>query len=80
MVKMSDFEIKKNEDGNLVGMTKCRICKNTFEFEENKNSEAVAKSISEEFEKTYLNLDMISKCPYCGYRVEHFQTEENSSL
>ncbi|MDR3594151.1 hypothetical protein [Clostridium sp.] len=80
MVKMSDFEIKRNKDGNLVGMTECTICKKMFQFEENKNSEAVVKDLSDEFGKTYVRLDMFSKCPNCGYRIKHFQTEENNLL
>lgn len=81
-MRLSEYLIKRNSEGNLFGITKCQVCQKEFEFEENKNSEAVVDRISIEpdlhFKSIeYIGLDMISKCTNCGYRIKHYQTEIN---
>ncbi|GEM_PF-2061438 len=78
------YAIKRNEKGNLCGRTQCIICKKEFEFEENKNSDAVAiecEYIPENrINRLFVRLNVTSKCPNCGYKTTHFQIEENETL
>lgn len=70
--------LSRNKDGNLEGIVKCKICNKSFEFEENKNSEAIAVSISETVgfdPRSYIDLEIVSKCTHCGYKIKHTGTE-----
>lgn len=76
--------ITRNEKGNLYGTTTCNVCNKQFEFEENVNSDVVA--IGGEYipinnvNKLFVQLNITSKCPFCGYKVVHYNTEKNETI
>lgn len=79
-----EVSICRNDKGNLHGKTNCIICHKEFEFEENKNSDVVAFGceyvpVNHE-NKLFVRLNVTSKCPNCGYKTIHYQTEQNDGL
>lgn len=77
---MVKYEIKRNNKNNLHGDIRCPICNKVFEFEENRNSNAVATDIQIEDNNTYVRLNMTSKCSHCRYIIQHYQVEKNNTL
>ena len=78
------FEIKRNEKGNLFGNNQCSICKKSYTFEENENADVIAIGLEyvpiNNQNKLFVRLNVISKCPNCGYKTTHYQIEQNDKL
>lgn len=65
-------ELRIDRDKKIRGNIECGICTSTFEFEDDRNGDAIVKSIDVEngVDKA-VNFKIMAKCNICGFKSEY---------
>lgn len=66
-------QVKRNENNKLYNDIKCGICKNGFRWVEEENADVVVEKILYNGNEDIFLLEVIAKCPHCGYKVKYRQ-------
>ncbi|AUN22524.1 hypothetical protein EXN00_09750 [Clostridium botulinum] len=66
-------EVKRNKNNKLYNTIECSVCRKEFKWVEDMNAEVIVDKILQDNEKNIFVLDVVAKCPYCGYKVKYIQ-------